>query len=82
MGVQWDFINRVPVIVAVMYSKELSESDWGEIVRPLEGGGRTTSVSIMNRDGVKKLASNLIYVIDDSRYVGLISKFAGTDNSS
>lgn len=82
MAIQWDFVDSVPAIVAVMYSKELSESDWGKIVSPVEGGGRTTSVSIMNRDGVKKLASNPIYIIDDSRYVRLISRFAGTANAS
>jgi len=82
LALQWDFINRIPVIVAVMYSNELTELDWGKIVSPREGGGRTTSVSIMNREGVKKLASNPIYVIEDPSYEGLISKLSGGESSS
>lgn len=72
----WDFVDTIPAIVAVMYSNNLSELDWGKIVRPKDDGGRTTSVSIMNRQGVKKLASNPILVVNDKRYKILLDKFS------
>jgi hypothetical protein len=52
MGILWDFIDGVPRIVAVFFSGDLTINDWGNIVQPKEGGGRTTSVSIMSRAGV------------------------------
>jgi hypothetical protein len=76
IALQWDFIDQVPAIVAVMYSRSLTESDWGKIVSPRDGGGRTTSVSIMNRQGVQKLASNPIIVIDDERYKSLLKRLS------
>jgi hypothetical protein len=54
-GLFWDFIDGCPTIAAVFYRGDLSKQDWGEIVQPKEGGGRTTSVSIMTRDGVRKM---------------------------
>ena len=76
LALQWDFMNRIPAIAAVMYSNELDEGDWGNIVQPREGGGKTTSVSIMNRQGVSKLASNPVYVANDERYQNLIKRFS------
>lgn len=76
LALQWDFVEGVPAVVAVMYSNNLDESDWGKVVKPKDGGGRTTSVSIMNRQGVQKLASNPVYVLNDSRYQALLSKFS------
>ena len=76
LALQWDFMDRIPAIAAVMYSNCLDENDWGNIVQPREGGGRTTSVSIMNRRGVSKLASNPVFVMDDSRYRDLLARFS------
>jgi transcriptional regulator with XRE-family HTH domain len=62
IGLVWDFIDGLPTVVALFFRNDLSEEDWGEIVKPRDGGGRTTSVSIMkqgsrtNRIGVKKMA--------------------------
>lgn len=68
-GLYWDFIDRCPAIVAVFYSGNLSEEDWGRIVQPIEGGGRTTSVSIMIRSGVRKMYEGWIAVIQsDEQY--------------
>ncbi len=61
IGLLWDFTDRVPEIVALFYSSLLTVSDWGNIVQPHEGGGRTTSVSIMTRQGVKKMAEGCLY---------------------
>jgi hypothetical protein len=64
MGIMWDFINKVPRIVSVFFSSELSELDWGKIVQPKDGGGRTTSVSIMTRNGVRKMYEGTLLIND------------------
>jgi hypothetical protein len=67
-GLFWDFIDRVPAIAAVFYSNALAEADWGRIVQPRTGGGRTTSVSIMTRAGVRKMYDGWVTVINSSPY--------------
>jgi hypothetical protein len=56
LGIYWDFVDGLPTVLAVFFRNDLEQKDWGEIIHPKEGGGRTTSVSIMTRDGVKKMA--------------------------
>ncbi|MCM1088763.1 MAG: hypothetical protein NC419_11435 [Muribaculaceae bacterium] len=74
LGILWDFISGIPTIVAAFYRDDLVSDDWGNIVQPREGGGRTTSVSIMNRNGIKKMCEGWITVIDDSQYLSALSK--------
>lgn len=78
-GILWDFIDGVPRIVAVFYSSDLSEDDWGKIVKPKAGGGRTTSVSIMNRGGIKKMYQGTILVLEDSRYTDFLNRYNSGD---
>jgi hypothetical protein len=66
-GILWDFIDGVPRIVAVFFSSRLKPDHWGAIVQPKEGGGRTTSVSIMTRDGVRLMYEDWITVLDSDR---------------
>lgn len=69
VGVVWDFINGAPRIVAIFFCASLTTEDWGTIVHPRDGGGRTTSVSIMTRPGVAKMYANWVAVLDeDPRY--------------
>ena len=75
LSILWDFVDRIPIICAVFYSSDLDESDWGNIVQPKEGGGKTTSVSIMNRTGVKKMYNGWICVIDDNDYINFLNKY-------
>ncbi len=75
MGIFWDFIDRRPSIVAVFYSSMLSPADWGAIIHPKEGGGRTTSVSIMTRAGVKKMYHSWVIMRDEARYVDFFKKY-------
>jgi hypothetical protein len=75
----WDFIEGVPGIAAVFFSADLSKADWGEIIQPKAGGGRTTSVSIMSRNGVKKMYEGIVYVIDDKRYSTFLNRYNGGD---
>lgn len=79
MGILWDFINGVPRIVAVFMGNNLTIQDWGTIVQPREGGGRTTSVSIMTRAGVKKMYEGAIFVIDDKRYKDFLNNYNGSN---
>lgn len=76
-GILWDFIDGVPRIVAVFYSCDLVTEDWGKIVQPREGGGRTTSVSIMSRQGIAKMYAGWICFRNDQRYVKFIDRYNG-----
>jgi hypothetical protein len=60
--------------VAVFYSAALRETDWGKVVKPRDGGGRTTSVSTMKRDGVRKMYNGWITVINSSPYALFFDK--------
>lgn len=75
LGIFWDFIDDKPMIVALFYADVLSENDWGKIIQPKEGGGRTTSVSIMTRVGVKKMYDGWITVTDDPRYKDFLNRY-------
>jgi len=75
LSIFWDFIDQIPVICAVFFSSELNENDWGKIVQPKEGGGKTTSVSVMNRIGVKKMYNGWICVINDESYFSFLNKY-------
>ena len=63
------------------YQNKLTTDDWGKIVKPKDDGGRTTSVSIMNATGVKKMCKNWIAIIDDEKYTSALarSKWIGYD---
>lgn len=74
LGILWDFITGVPTIVAAFYRDDLVPDDWGNIVQPKDGGGRTTSVSIMNRTGIQKMCDSWIAVIDDFEYISALAK--------
>lgn len=74
LAVLWDFIDGLPTYVAAFYQDNLEIEDWGKIVQPREGGGRTTSVSIMNAQGVKKMCHNWVAVLNDNDYIELLAK--------
>ncbi len=78
-GILWDFLDSRPRIVAVFFSTNLIENDWCKIIKPREGGGRTTSVSIMSRTGVKKMYENWILVIENEHYVSFLNKYNKSD---
>ena len=69
LSILWDFLDGVPTIVACFYRNDLVTDDWGNIVQPTEGGGRTTSVSIMTQPGVKKMCTGWVAVIDIPEYI-------------
>lgn len=73
LSILWDFIDEVPTVAACFYRNDLNINDWGKIVEPKEGGGRTTSVSIMTSYGVKKMCDGWIAVIDNPKYIDILS---------
>lgn len=73
LSIFWDFIDEVPTVAGCFYRNDLTIDDWGKIVQPSEGGGRTTSVSIMTRDGVKKMCDGWLAVIDMPEYIEAFS---------
>lgn len=82
VGIVWDFVDGVPAIVGIFFSSSLTQNDWGKIVQPKDGGGRTTSVSIMTRDGIKKMYNGWIAVLNDARYKAFFNKFNASDSIS
>jgi hypothetical protein len=79
IGLLWDFVGQVPRIVAVFYSNELTTEDWGAIVKPKENGGRTTSVSIMNRRGIRRMYDGWLFAFRDKRYLEFIDRYNQAD---
>lgn len=74
-SILWDFIDGLPRVVAVFFCKDLEANDWGPIIQPKQGGGRTTSVSIMTRLGVRKMYENWVAVYDsDPRYAEFLNR--------
>lgn len=57
-----------PRIAAVFYASDLAGADWGEVVTPSAGDGRTTSVSIMARSGIRKLYEGWLCVLSNGGY--------------
>lgn len=74
LAILWDFIDEVPTITACFYRNDLTPDDWGKIVQPKAGGGRTTSVSIMNSTGISKMCKGWIAVIDSEEYIEALSQ--------
>lgn len=74
LAVLWDFIGGLPTCVAAFYQDQLETVDWGKVVQPKEGKGRTTSVSIMNSKGVRKMCHNWVAVLNDEAYTELLAK--------
>jgi hypothetical protein len=74
IGIFWDFIDRKPRIVACFYSNQLTQESWGKIVQPREGGGRTTSVSIMSKQGITEMCDGWLFIQNDEKYKCLIKK--------
>lgn len=81
LAIFWDFINEVPTVAACFYRDDLTIDDWGKIVEPKEGGGRTTSVSIMTSGGVSKMCKGWVAVIDNPAYTKALAsnKWIGYD---
>ena len=73
IAILWDFIDELPTVIACFYSDELTEEDWGNIVQPKSGGGRTTSVSIMKSQGIRKMCANWIAIINEDIYLDKLS---------
>lgn len=73
IGLLWDFVGRRPRITALFYSSVLVIDDWGAIVQPKEGGGRTTSVSIMRSPGIRKMYDGWICVLKEGGYAEFLN---------
>jgi hypothetical protein len=73
IGILWDFIDGAPTIAGVFYSNLLTTEHWGKIIHPREGGGRTTSVSIMPRTGVAVMYEGWLVVLDDDLYINFLN---------
>ena len=79
VGLLWDFMAGRPRVAAVFYASNLAESDWGDIVQPRAGGGRTTSVSIMTRSGIRKMYEGWLCVHSTGGYREFLNRRNGGD---
>ena len=79
VGLLWDFVAGRPRIAAVFYASNLVEDDWGEIVQPRAGGGRTTSVSVMARSGIRKMYEGWLCVLSTGGYREFLNNRNGGD---
>lgn len=79
VGILWDFIDRRPRVVAIFYSDALGQGDWGRIVTPRAGGGRTTSVSIMSRQGIRRMYAGWLCVLREGGYADFLNKKNSAD---
>ena len=79
VGLLWDFIGGRPRISAVFYASNLEEEDLGNIVQPRAGGGRTTSVSIMNKSGIRKMYEGWQCVLRKGGYREFLNARNGRD---
>ena len=79
VGLLWDFVAGRPRVAAVFYAGNLAEDDWGEIVRPRAGGGRTTSVSVMTRSGIRKMYEGWLCVLSSGGYREFLNDRNGGD---
>lgn len=77
LGLFWDFMDGTPTVVAVFYSNQLTEVDWGAVVQPKAGGGRTTSVSILSRQGVQKMYQGWVACLNDPMYIDFFNRRNG-----
>ncbi len=75
IGILWDFIEGKPTLVAIFYSNEIEVDDWSDIIQPKAGGGRTTSVSIMKRTGVRKMYNGWLAIADDPKYATFLNRY-------
>lgn len=75
LGLTWDFVsvnkdnNFHPIIVAVFYSDNLSEEDWGQISGT---NGRNTKVSGLKSSGKKKMGDGCLAILNSSSYISKI----------
>lgn len=79
VGLLWDFVAGRPRVAAVFYASNLAERDWGEIVQPRAGGGRTTSVSIMGRADIRKIYEGWLCVLSAGGYGEFLNERNGGD---
>ena len=79
VGLLWDFVVGRPRVAAAFYTSNLVQNDWGEIVQPKAGGGRTTSVSIMARSGIRKMYEGWLCVLSTGGYREFLNERNGGD---
>lgn len=83
LGVFWDFVDSLPTVLAVFYRNDLDvtfgrmNTDWGAVVMPVEEGGRTTSVSVMKRPGVRKMGQGWIVLPNDEQFLQPLARVFG-----
>lgn len=86
LGVFWDFVDGLPTVLAVFYRNDLdvtpgsTNTDWGAVVMPNEEGGRTTSVSVMKRPGVKKMGQGWIVLPNSDRFLQPLTRVFGIES--
>jgi hypothetical protein len=76
LAIVWDFVDGIATVLATFFRNDLSEDDWGKMITP-KGTSRTTSVSIMGRGGVRKMAMGWVVLPDDEDLRGRLLQVMG-----
>lgn len=79
VGLLWDFIVGRPRIAAVFYASNLAGVDWGEVVGPGTDDSRTTSVSVIDPSGIRKLYEGWLCVLLAGGYREFLNHRNGGD---
>lgn len=66
LGILWDFVDGIPQIVAVLYSR-LEKEDWGNPHKT--EGNKSTNGYNLNAIGVDKMKHGWLCILDDPEYV-------------
>lgn len=74
LGIFWDFVDGLPTVLAAFYRNDLTTNDWSKIVGVKEGGGHTTSVSLMTKPGVRKMGKGWLLLPYDASLQSPLSK--------
>lgn len=85
LGIFWDFVDGLATILGSFFRNDLDtrigkeNKDWGSIIHPREGGGRTTSVSIMKKgrsdsEGVRKMGRGWVVLPRDEKILKSMTK--------
>lgn len=74
LGIFWDFVDGLPTLLAAFYRNDLTTDDWGKIVGVKEGGGHTTSVSLMTKPGVRKMGKGWLLLPAEANLRSPLSK--------
>lgn len=78
IGLLSDYVNGTPQIVALCYSNQLNQIDWGKTQKP-KPGSTMTSFSTIGQSGFEKMSNGIRLCLDDSKYLSFFGIAGGIE---